>query len=193
MFDEVPRVVVLPAIDVPQIKVIDGDVPFGVREQLPENPEAFFTFRPPFVVSVLVLLTERIDVSVTPPNRLHRARNVCFLHEVLIPDSPDFVAGLVRPVLHPFQWNCLPTRMRIHVYCPVPVERQHVHHATSTSRSASASSSPVTAEELDDIEDQYKDAQAAEGDEAEELREEIEELTEFKSGSQFHTRAGGEP
>jgi len=40
----------------------------------------------------------------------------------------------------------------------------------------------------------------AEGDEAEELREEIEELearieelTEFKSGSQFHTRAGGEP
>jgi len=41
---------------------------------------------------------------------------------------------------------------------------------------------------------------AAEGDEAEELREEIgeledriEELTEFKSGSQFHTRAGGEP
>ena len=41
---------------------------------------------------------------------------------------------------------------------------------------------------------------AAEGDEAEELREEIEELegrieelTEFKSGSQFHTRAGREP
>ncbi len=41
---------------------------------------------------------------------------------------------------------------------------------------------------------------AAEGDEAKELREEIEELegrieelTEFKSGSQFHTRAGGEP
>jgi len=41
---------------------------------------------------------------------------------------------------------------------------------------------------------------AAEGDEAEELREEIEELegrieelTEFKSGSQFHTRAGGGP
>jgi hypothetical protein len=41
---------------------------------------------------------------------------------------------------------------------------------------------------------------AAEGDEAEELREEneeledrIEELTEFKSGSQFHTRAGSEP
>jgi len=41
---------------------------------------------------------------------------------------------------------------------------------------------------------------AAEGDEPEELREEIdeledriEELTEFKSGSQFRTRAGGEP
>ena len=41
---------------------------------------------------------------------------------------------------------------------------------------------------------------AAEGDEAEELREEIEELegrieelTEFKSGASFHTRAGGEP
>ena len=41
---------------------------------------------------------------------------------------------------------------------------------------------------------------AAEGDEAEELREEIEELegrieelTDFKSGSQFHTRAGREP
>jgi hypothetical protein len=41
---------------------------------------------------------------------------------------------------------------------------------------------------------------AAEGDEAEELREEveeledrIEELTEFKSGTSFHTRAGGEP
>lgn len=41
---------------------------------------------------------------------------------------------------------------------------------------------------------------ATEGDEAEELREEIEklegrieELTEFKSGTQFHTRAGGEP
>jgi len=41
---------------------------------------------------------------------------------------------------------------------------------------------------------------ATEGDEAEELRKEIEELegrieelTEFKSGSQFHTRAGGEP
>lgn len=40
---------------------------------------------------------------------------------------------------------------------------------------------------------------AAESDEAEELREEIEELedriaelTEFESGSQFHTRAGGE-
>jgi hypothetical protein len=40
---------------------------------------------------------------------------------------------------------------------------------------------------------------AAEGDEAEELREEIEdledrieELTEFKSGASFHTRAGGE-
>lgn len=41
---------------------------------------------------------------------------------------------------------------------------------------------------------------AAEGDESEELRREIEELedrieelTEFKSGSQFHTQAGGEP
>ena len=41
---------------------------------------------------------------------------------------------------------------------------------------------------------------AADGDEAEELREEIEdledrieELTEFKSGTSFHTRAGGEP
>ena len=41
---------------------------------------------------------------------------------------------------------------------------------------------------------------AAEGDEPEELRREIEkledriqELTEFKSGSQFHTQAGGEP
>lgn len=41
---------------------------------------------------------------------------------------------------------------------------------------------------------------AAEGTEAEELREEIEELaarieelTEFKSGQAFHTRAGGEP
>ena len=41
---------------------------------------------------------------------------------------------------------------------------------------------------------------ATEGDEAEELRKEIEELegrieelTEFKSGTQFHTRAGGEP
>jgi hypothetical protein len=40
---------------------------------------------------------------------------------------------------------------------------------------------------------------AAEGDEPEELRREIEELedrieelTEFRSGSQFHTRAGGE-
>ncbi|SNR66143.1 hypothetical protein [Halorubrum vacuolatum] len=41
---------------------------------------------------------------------------------------------------------------------------------------------------------------AAEGDEPEELRREIEELedrieelTEFRSGSQFHTQAGGEP
>jgi len=41
---------------------------------------------------------------------------------------------------------------------------------------------------------------AADGDEAEDLREEIEdledrieELTEFKSGTSFHTRAGGEP
>jgi hypothetical protein len=41
---------------------------------------------------------------------------------------------------------------------------------------------------------------ATEGEEAEELREEIEELegrieelTEFKSGASFHTRAGGEP
>jgi predicted metalloprotease len=41
---------------------------------------------------------------------------------------------------------------------------------------------------------------ATEGDEAEELRKEIEELegrieelTEFKSGSQLHTRAGDEP
>ena len=41
---------------------------------------------------------------------------------------------------------------------------------------------------------------AADGDEAEDLRDEIEalesrieELTEFKSGTSFHTRAGGEP
>ena len=50
---------------------------------------------------------------------------------------------------------------------------------------------------LQGLKDQFA---AAEGDEPDELRREIEELedrieelTEFKSGSQFHTRAGGEP